>query len=88
MADAKTATKTEETRDYFKRVCDLEYAITKTRDVLRVITHSLEDMAERHATPDKRELSEDEVSELYGAITLLDYVAGECNRAYWEGDER
>lgn len=75
----------ERRADDYKRVCELEYTVTKTRDALRVITHALEDMAERHSTPDKRELSDDEVSELYGVITLLDYMAGECDRAYWEG---
>lgn len=89
MADAKTATKTEaKASDDYKRVCELEYTVTKTRDALRVITSSLEDMAERHSTPDKMKLSQDDVSMLYGFITLLDYVTGECDRAYWEGMER
>ncbi len=97
MADASKVTVTDEVaerlgadvngkRDDFKRVCELEHTIIKSRDALRVITHTLEDMAERHSTPDdKRELSDDEVSELYGTITLLDFIANECDRAFWEG---
>ena len=84
MADAKT----DETRDYFNRVNDLEYAITKTRDALRLISTGLEDMAERHSTTDAMELTKDDISMLYGAVTLLDYIANECDRAYWEKGER
>jgi len=86
MADVKTepATTTEHA-DYYKRVHDLEYALTKTRDALRVITCGLEDMAERHATPDTMKMTQEDVSALYGTVTLLDYVTRECDRAYWEG---
>lgn len=88
MADDRAATNAGGTRDDFKRICDLECALTKSRDALRVIVRMLEDMAERHATQDARELSEDDVSALYGTITLLNYTAGECERAYWGGAER
>ncbi len=80
MADAN-----EKPRDDFKRVCDLEYTINKTRDALRVITHGLEDLAESHAELDRRTLTKEDISTLYGTIALLDYVSGECDRAFWEG---
>ena len=78
----------ERRADDFRRVCDLEYALTKTRNALRVITQCLEDMAERHATPETNKLTQEDVSALYGAVTLLGYVSEECDRAYWEGVER
>lgn len=83
----KTATKTESARDDFKRVCDLEYALTKTRDALRVISRGLEDVTEKHAT-DNPALDREDISLLYGSVTLLDYIAEECDRAYWEGAAR
>lgn len=83
MADDKTATMTEETRDDFKRVLDLECALTKTRDALRVIARALGDVAERHAGAEAWEPTQEDVSTLYGAVSLIEYVADECDRAYW-----
>lgn len=65
-----------------RRVDELEYSLTKTRDALRVIARALEDMAERHACASGRELSGDDVSLVYGAVNLLDCVAADCDRAY------
>jgi len=65
----------------FRRVNELEYSLTKTRDALRVIARGLEDMAEKHAAPDERQLSGDDVSLIYGAVSLLDCVADDCHRA-------
>ena len=69
-----------ERRDMLRRVNELEYGLTKTRDALRVIARGLEDMAEKHAAPDERELSGDDVSMIYGAVNLLDCVADDCHR--------
>ena len=64
------------------RVNDLEYSLNKTRDALRVISRSLEDLANNHAGEDELTITQDEVSMLYGTVSLLDYVADECGRAF------
>lgn len=68
-------------RDMLRRVNSLEYSLTKNRDALRVIARGLEDMAEKHAAPDERQLSGDDVSLIYGAVNLLDCVADDCHRS-------
>lgn len=80
-APIEQAQRETERRDMLRRVNELEYSLTKTRDALRVIALGLEDMAEKHAAPDERQLSGDDVSLIYGAVNLLDCVADDCNRA-------
>lgn len=80
-APIEQAQRETERRDMLRRVNELEYSLTKTRDALRVIVLGLEDMAEKHATPDERQLSDDDVSLIYGAVNLLDCVADDCHRA-------
>ena len=81
-APIEQAQRETERRDMLRRVNELEYSLTKTRDALRVIALGLEDMAEKHATADERQLSGDDVSLIYGAVNLLDCVAADCDRAY------
>ena len=68
-------------RDYFKRVCDLEYTLIKTRDALAVITLGLEDFVNNHASPEEMTLTQADASLIYGTVNLLEYVAAECGRA-------
>lgn len=72
-------------RDYFKRVCDLEYTLIKTRDALAVIARGLEDFANSHASPEEMTLTQADVSLIFGAVNLLESVSAECGRAYWKG---
>ena len=85
MADASTySIDTEAALDEaLGRARDMEHAVTKTRDALHVIARALEHVAERHAGAEARELTQDDVSTLYGAVSLIEYAADECDRAYW-----
>ena len=64
-----------------RRMNDLEYSLTKTRDALRVIARGLEDIAEEHASADALLFTQDDISMLYGTVNLLDCVAADCDRA-------
>ena len=68
--------------DKTNRVFTLEYSLIRTRDALRVVTRSLEDLAEKHASADERELTEEDISTLYGAVTLLDCVTADCDKVF------
>ena len=68
--------------EMLRRVCDLEYSLNQTHDALLVITRAVDGIVARHAGPDERELDEDEVSTLYGIISLLESVTDGCKRAY------
>lgn len=68
--------------EMLRRVCDFEYSLNQAHDALLVITRAVGDVAERHASPDNRELDEEDISTLYGIISLLESVADGCKRAY------
>ena len=72
----------EKRTDHFKRACDLEYALVKTRDAITVIARGLEDFAQ---TDTVQNMAEADASLIFGTVNLLEYVADECNRAYWKG---
>lgn len=74
--------------DDFSRVCELEADLVKVRTSLLVVSSSLEAIADRYADPKVREqgVSVDDVDTLYGAVSLLDGIAAECQRAY-KGEE-
>lgn len=65
----------------FRRVNELEYSLTKAHDALMVISYGLESMADDHATPNNRELSNDDLCMIYGAVNLINGVAEDCDRA-------
>ena len=82
---AEAERKSDEYRELLRHSNNLEYALVRTRDALRVIARSLEDFEEEHASTAERMregLTEDDVSLLCGAVNLLDYVAADCDRAF------
>ena len=65
----------------FARVCDLEYALIRTRDALAVVTRGLGDFVDSHAGADENKITQDDASFLFGAVNLLECVAADCDRA-------
>ena len=84
--DAARLTGLSETKhmEIMRRVNELEYSLVRARDALRVIGRSLEGLAEEYAGEDERRqgLTQDDVSLLFGAVSLLDNVACDCERTF------
>ena len=62
-----------------RRVFDLEYRLIKTRDALTVIARGLEDFAQSDAV---QAMGEQDAALIFGAVNLLESVAGDCDRAF------
>lgn len=93
MADSKQVTITAEAaqllaapiegaREHQNRVHDLEYRLVKTRGALLLIARAVECMAESHVTHDEMQLTDDEVTQLFATVDLLEQVAADCADAY------
>jgi hypothetical protein len=90
--DAATITGIDEARrmEARRRIDDLEYALVRTRDALRVIARSLGGIADGYASEEERRqgMTSDDVDMLYGAVGLLDFVACDCERTFYGDTER
>lgn len=69
------------------RVCDLEFSLIKAQNALTAMARALEDFANSHASADRRTMTEEDVSAVYGIVYLLECTAAECGRAWGADDE-